>query len=255
VKNVTSHSQRAQTQSHAARELQRIDLNERFGTSPKEFSDANRPSVGEKPVSGQKVTRLSKAKVKRITARREGNQAASEQLLSEKLCRPLTYEFARQSAEKTGDHVGDIASIRVHYQMIVRELLCVRSSKLLSALEKEYARDRKGLMRFLSAMLKHWQKIHQPDSLTRVRAVVQRIAPGYGYSRKRILDHMQEIGLVPKSNQLTVVQQDRWLTRIGQYLSRDQRAAIGKDFGFRDRPKPRSFGGLLKPKSKEETVR
>jgi hypothetical protein len=195
----------------------------------------------KKKQRSRKVTRLSKAKVKRITARREGNKAAYDQLLSEELCRPLTYEFARQSAEKTGDHVEDIASIRVHYEMIVTELLCVRSRKLLSTLEKEYSRDRKGLMRFLSAMLKHWQKIHQPDSLTRVRAVVQRIAPRYGYNRKRILDHMQDIGLVPKSNQLTVVKQESWLTRIGQYLSRDQSAAMGKDFGFRRRPKPSCF--------------
>jgi hypothetical protein len=241
VKKVTSHSKRTQAHSRAARELQLIDLNERFGVCPQEFSDAKQSSLGEKPANGQKVTRLSKAKVKRITARREGNQAAYEQLLSEELCRPLTYEFARQSAEKIGDHVGDIGSIRNHYAMIARELLCVRSSKLLSAFEKEYARDRKGLMRFLSAMLKHWQKIYQPDSLSRVRAVVQRIAPRYGYNRKRILDHLQNIGLVPKSNQLTVVQQERWLTKIGQYLSRDQSAAIGKDFGFRTRPKPSCF--------------
>jgi hypothetical protein len=43
VKDVISHSQRAQTQSRAARE--RIDLNQRFGFSPKEFGEANGKSA------------------------------------------------------------------------------------------------------------------------------------------------------------------------------------------------------------------
>jgi hypothetical protein len=43
VKENTSRSQRAQTQSRAAREP--IDLNQRFGFSPKEFGQANGKSA------------------------------------------------------------------------------------------------------------------------------------------------------------------------------------------------------------------
>jgi hypothetical protein len=41
VKQFTTHSQRAQTQSRAAREPQAISLSERLGFSPKEFGEAN----------------------------------------------------------------------------------------------------------------------------------------------------------------------------------------------------------------------
>jgi len=43
MNQVTIHSQRAQTQSRAARE--RIDINQRFGFSPKEFGEANGKSA------------------------------------------------------------------------------------------------------------------------------------------------------------------------------------------------------------------
>jgi hypothetical protein len=43
VQEIVSHSQRAQARSRAARE--RIDINQRFGFSPKEFGEANGKSA------------------------------------------------------------------------------------------------------------------------------------------------------------------------------------------------------------------
>jgi hypothetical protein len=45
VKGIIPHSQRAQTHSRAARNPQPINLNERFGFSPKEFAEANGKSA------------------------------------------------------------------------------------------------------------------------------------------------------------------------------------------------------------------
>jgi hypothetical protein len=41
VEESISHSQRAQTQSRAARKSQPANLNERFGLNPREFAEAN----------------------------------------------------------------------------------------------------------------------------------------------------------------------------------------------------------------------
>jgi hypothetical protein len=124
------------------------------------------------------------------------------------------------------------------------------SADFMNALAEEYVRDRNGLMEFLSAIFKHWRKIFEQRSLWQVRLLTQQLAVKYRYDRKRILDRLQQIGEV--RNNLTANQTYAWLSRIGQYLSRDQRTAAGKDFGFRRRPKPNSFGGLLKPKSKKK---
>jgi hypothetical protein len=104
------------------------------------------------------------------------------------------------------------------------------STELMNALAHEYVRDRNGLMGFLSAVFQHWRQIFAPRSLWRVRLITQRIARRFGYDRKRILAHLQKTGDVP--NKLTADQTYAWLSRIGQYLSRDQRTAAGKDFGF-----------------------
>jgi hypothetical protein len=106
---------------------------------------------------------------------------------------------------------------------------------LMNALALEYVRDCDGLMRFLSAVFKHWRTLFAPDSLWRVRLVTQQVAQRFGHDRKRILGYLQEIGAVPKS--FTPDQLRSWLSKIGQYLSRDQRTAAGKDFGFGRNPK------------------
>jgi hypothetical protein len=108
------------------------------------------------------------------------------------------------------------------------------SRDLMNALALEYVRDRDGLMRFLSAVFKYWRSLFARYGSWRVRLVTQQIAPLFKNDRKRILDCLQKIGAVPKS--LTSDQYYSWLSRIGQYLSRDQRTAAGKDFGFRRGP-------------------
>ena len=102
----------------------------------------------------QKATRLSKAKVRRITARRIGNQAAYERLVSEELCDKLAGGFARKSAEKTKTD-NDIGSIRFRYSTIVIELVCMRETQsggerysLSNVLRRDYETD-EALKQFL----------------------------------------------------------------------------------------------------------
>jgi hypothetical protein len=263
----------------------------REGPRRKKQSFTGQPSAAAKPDKSRRVTKLSKAHVKRITQHNQGRQAAYEQLVSDELCRKLTRRFARESAKATGDDTG---SIRVHYDEIVLELRCLRETQsrgerhslsdvlrvdyetdealkqflpklgkwiaayvsdcihgghsegwtlhghagggdLMNALAQEYVRDRDGLMRFLSAVFEHWRNLFAPYSPWRVRLVTQQVAPLFGHDRKSILDYLQKIGAVPKS--LTPDQLRSCLSRIGQYLSRDQRTAAGKDFGFGRRPK------------------
>jgi hypothetical protein len=112
---------------------------------------------------------------------------------------------------------------------------CRVNADLLTPLSLEYVRDRKMLMAFLSAMFKRWREIFKPNSLWRARFVTQQIAAGLGYDHKCILERLQKIGAVP--NNLTARQTCAWLSKIGQWLSRDQRTALVKDFGFaRRRP-------------------
>jgi hypothetical protein len=59
VQEIISHSQRAQTQSRAARKPQSIGLSERLGFSPKEFSEAN----GKSPTWGYRQIYSGKVKV------------------------------------------------------------------------------------------------------------------------------------------------------------------------------------------------
>ena len=227
----------------------------------------------QSPKKIQKTPKLRKAKVEQVTSRNERNQAAYEQLLSEELCDDLSRKFGRGShygsiaAEfvclrslisrkercslamllhdmyETDDQLREF--LRRWDKAIYNYILacihhedwrsqargCELDANLMRPLAEEYLRDRKTLMRFLSAAFKRWRQIYAPDSLHRVRIVVQQIARRFGYDRNRILSRLQKIGAVP--NALTQAQHSSWLSRIGQYLSRDQRAAAGKDFGFR----------------------
>jgi len=105
------------------------------------------------------------------------------------------------------------------------------SRELLSALAEEYVRDRDSLMGLLGAVFRRWRVLFAPKSLLRVQMVTQQVAPLFKNDRKQILGHLQAIGAIPDN--LTVQHTCSWLKRIGQYLSRDQRSAAKKDFGFK----------------------
>ena len=84
-----------------------------------------------------------------------GREAAFASLVDDELCLKLTGKFACQSAEKTGEHVGDIGSIRDSYERIVTELLCVgevqssdQRQSLSSVLRSDYETD-EALKQFL----------------------------------------------------------------------------------------------------------
>ena len=248
--------------------------------------------------SEKRATRLSKAHVKRIAARRVGREAAYEELVSQELCRDLAFSFARESSKRTGDQVGNArdgyeaialefrclgatqpngerqqlsSALLSKYETLdalkewlpklgkwIREyaFACIRgkqgkytwslsghrvSNELLTALAEEYVRDRKGLMRFLSACFKRWRKIDAPNSLHRIREVTQLLAERYGHDRKRVLDELQKRGVIPGDKELKDGESDKLRHKVGQILSRDQSAAVKKGFGSSDRQKPRSF--------------
>jgi hypothetical protein len=197
-----------------------------------------------------------------LLLKRYGREAALQDLAEEELCCDLAGEFARDSAKKT--EAKEIGSIRDNYEAIVSGFIRARSLSVvlrnetaqalgdflkkfgkwiadyvscriqgnedrynwtlsghtvskgvLTALAQEYVRDRGGLMRFLSAVFKRWREIDQPDSLWRVRYVTQQHG---GRDRKRIGEHLENIGAATNNESLRL--------RIGQYLSRDQKAAL-----------------------------
>jgi hypothetical protein len=191
--------------------------------------------------------------VKELVSMRETQPGGQRYSLSNVLQRDYeTDEALKQFLPKLSKWIADYVSYCIRGEQGPTRTLCGHraSAELMKALAQEYVRDRDGLMRFLSAMFRQWRKILEPRSLWRVRLVTQQIASRFGYDRKRILNHLQKIGAVPSN--LTADQINSWFSKIGQILSRDQRTAIGKDFGFRHRTKPTSFGALLKPKPKEE---
>jgi hypothetical protein len=235
----------------------------------------------DKIFAQKRVTKLTKAKVKRITARRIGCEAASDKLTSEELCQDIASKavqmiIARRKQWKprraSGCGYTEIATELCFLPLPSLEKLCSSIDDLmreyilafldgdhdrfklpgglLRSLGKEYIRDHATLKWFLSAVLQRRRNLGGPDSPRRVRLVTQQLASRYGHNRKRLLDELQKRSVVP--NNLTITNQDSWLNRIGQWLSRDQRAATGKDFGFRPRPKPGSFGALLKLDPKRE---
>jgi hypothetical protein len=192
--------------------------------------------------------------VKELVSMRETQSGGQRYSLSNVLRRDYeTDEALKQFLPKLSKWIADYVSYCIRgEQGPTRTLYGHRAStELMKALAQEYVRDRDGLMRFLSAVFRQWRKILELRSLWRVRLVTQQIASRFGHDRKRILDRLQKIGAVPSN--LTADQTNSWLSKIGQILSRDQRTAIGKDFGFRPRPKPSIF--LLKKRQapKSET--
>jgi hypothetical protein len=96
------------------------------------------------PGNVKKRRTLSKARVKQITRRISGPEAAYDKLLSEELCLDLTGKLARKSAKQTGD---DIGSVRFNYERIVTEFISVPSTRgneerpLSEVLRKDYETD------------------------------------------------------------------------------------------------------------------
>ena len=66
-------------------------------------------------------------KVGKLTARRIGREAAHDDLVSHELCCDLAGELARDSAQRTGDQIGDI---RYRYEAIANELRAVRYAQV-----------------------------------------------------------------------------------------------------------------------------
>ena len=89
----------------------------------KDEADAKNSPARKKILGKKKATRLSRAKVKRIKARRIGAEAAYQQFDEQERCRDLSSKFARQSAERTGGPIGDI---RERYDAIALGFVAVR---------------------------------------------------------------------------------------------------------------------------------
>jgi hypothetical protein len=92
--------------------------------------------------------------------------------------------------------------------------------ELLTALAEEYVRDRAGLMRFLFAVLKHWRKIYDPQSLWRVQVLTQQHLGG----PKVVAQYVENAGAV--SPKTTPQQVDALRQCIKQYRSRDRKDAL-----------------------------
>jgi hypothetical protein len=246
------------------------------GSTPGEQTITRCRQPAGKIFTKKEATRLSTAKVQRIKARRIGREAAYEQWGHKELCWDLAGIFARESARRTGDSIGDIrdrydsiglgfVSLRqqadgAHQSVIsffLRENQTAAAIKafferpgkwlgedLLSALAEEYVRDRQGLMQFLSECLKRWRQFDERKS--RARLVTQQLAAKYGHNRKRMLEELQERGLIPKDEDLEPGEFEKWCHEIGQWLSRDQRKAMKDGFARPERLKPASFGHLLR---------
>lgn len=146
-----------------------------------------------------------------------GKEAAYDDMTNVELCRDVACKFAQESAKKTDEPIG---VVRDRYEAIATELRCVHATQLRAALSEEYARDRKGLLRFLDAVFKRWREIDQPDSLFRQRLLMHQLTG----TSKEIANVLEEVGAVAKN---TTEQQSRSLrSKIRQNRSRDQKAAL-----------------------------
>ena len=146
-------------------------------------------------------------------------------------------EFLPNFAKWIGDYVSDC--IHEHsfgftplYRQIVPKhtwKLCGHNvtRELLTALAEEYVRDRKGLLQFLNAIFKRWQKNNQPDSLLRMKVVIEQHADDVPYHR--IAQRLDRIGAVAKGSAVPGTRAYRKLrSKIKQIRSRDRKAAAEK---------------------------
>ena len=146
-------------------------------------------------------------------------------------------EFIPKFAKWIGEYVSDC--IHEHsfgftplYQQIVPRhtwILCGHkvTRELLTALAEEYVRDRKGLLQFLNAIFKRWQKIHQPDSLLRMKVVIEQHADDVQHHR--IAQRLDRIGAVAKGSAVPGTSANRKLrSKIKKIRSRDLKIAAEK---------------------------
>ena len=96
------------------------------------------------------------------------------------------------------------------------------SKELLTALAQEYFRDHQGLMRFLEAVFKRWREIYQPNSLWRVRLIIQQ----HLGEPKVVTQYVENIGAVSQCTNERHFESLR--ANIKQYCSRDRKKALEK---------------------------
>jgi hypothetical protein len=165
---------------------------------------------------------MSKKKTTRKFTKAEveaGREAAVDQLTACELCFDLAGEFARESARKRGDAIGDV---RDNYESITIGLRATHCANVRTAIVNEYARDRKSLMRFLSAVFNRWQNLDKPDSLFRQRLMTQQ----HLGKPKVVAQYLENIGAV--SPHTTQKQTNSLRDRIKQYRTRDRKNALKK---------------------------
>lgn len=190
------------------------------------------------------------------------NQTAHE------LCFDLSWEFAQASVALTGgDDIGSASgryklivqklrplgdSLRPHFEtnegleMFLSELdACIRryvvacihgtppnpalNPELLSMLAMEHSRDRKILLRFLSAVFTRWREIDEPGSVWRGRVQALQLR-SRGYNTAQIRRRLVKQGDAPDyhfDSQITA-----YCVNLRKYLSRNTKASVGKNFGF-----------------------
>jgi hypothetical protein len=102
--------------------------------------------------------------------------------------------------------------VPAHYWMLYGHSV---TRGVLSPLAEEYVRDVDGLMRFLSAVFKRWQKLHAPYSPWRFRLLAQQFT---GTSNE-VAAAMVKVDAAPRKSRSLG-------DRVRQYRSRDQREAL-----------------------------
>jgi hypothetical protein len=146
-------------------------------------------------------------------------------------------EFLPNFAKWIGDYVSDcfhehtFRFTPLYRQIVPRHTwkLCGHkvTRELLTALAEEYVRDRKGLLQFLSAIFKRWQKDDQPDSLLRMKVVIEQCADDVPHHR--IAQLLDRTGAVAKGSAVpgtSAYRKLRW--NIKKIRSRDRKSAAEK---------------------------
>jgi hypothetical protein len=142
-------------------------------------------------------------------------------------------EFAKWIGEYASDciHEHSFGFTPLYRQIVPRHNWILSGHKvtreLLTALAEEYVRDRKGLLQFLNAIFKRWQKIDRPDSLHRMKVVIEQHADDVPYHR--IAQRLDRIGAVAKGSAVPGTSANRKLrSNIKKIRSRDRKSAAEK---------------------------